>query len=60
MNAYSQLEALFARLDALEGAQAILHWDSEVMLPSASVDVRAQQLSELARLAHQQLTSKTL
>lgn len=60
MTAYAQLEAHFAHLDALEGAQAILHWDSEVMLPPASVDVRAEQLSALASLSHAKITDPAL
>ncbi|MAR55821.1 MAG: carboxypeptidase M32 [Rickettsiales bacterium] len=57
MSAYQTLEARFARLDALEGAMGVLHWDAEVMMPSGSMPVRAEQLSELARLAHQQMTA---
>lgn len=60
MTAYQQLEARFNELDALDGASAILHWDSEVMLPSGSAEVRAEQLSALAAIQHSKLTDPAL
>lgn len=60
MSAYALLEAHFAQLNALEGAQSILHWDSEVMMPSGSVDVRAEQLCALAGIAHRLITDPSL
>jgi carboxypeptidase Taq len=60
ITAYAQLEARFAELSALQGATSILHWDSEVMLPSGSVGVRAQQLAALSRVCHGIITDPAI
>ena len=60
MSAYSQLEQRFAQLAALEGASSILHWDSEVMMPSGSVEMRGEQLAALAAIGHEKITDPAL
>lgn len=60
MSAYHQLEARFASLSALQGASAILHWDSEVMLPSGSVEARSEQLAALAAIEHEKINDPQL
>jgi carboxypeptidase Taq len=54
---YQQLEAEFRRLDAFRGAASILHWDSAVMMPKGSADLRGDQLAALEIEAHSLLTS---
>ncbi|MZR29229.1 carboxypeptidase M32 [Sneathiella litorea] len=51
--AYSNLEKRFARLSALSGAAAILHWDSATIMPSGGSDARAEQLAALSLLSHE-------
>ena len=60
MSAYAQLETRFSQLAALEGASAILHWDSEVMMPSGSVESRGEQLAALAAIQHEKITDPAL
>src|SRR5829696_7692576 len=57
MQAYTTLEARFARLSALEGALGILHWDTQTMMPEGSADERAIQIATLTSIAHELLTS---
>ena len=51
--AYAELEARFRRIADLEGAAAVLHWDSAAMMPSGGAEVRAAQLATLGRLSHE-------
>ncbi len=60
MSVYQRLEAHFHGLSALEGAQAILHWDTEVMMPAGSVAVRGEQLAALSGIIHQRLCEPAL
>ncbi len=53
---YQELEDRFRRLDALAGAQAMLHWDTSAMMPSGGAASRAEQLATLSALAHTMLT----
>jgi carboxypeptidase Taq len=57
MRAYSQLEARFRRLGAVEEAIAVLHWDAAAMMPSGGGEARAEQLATLRLIAHEQLTA---
>lgn len=56
MNAYQQLERHIQAIDALEGARAILHWDSETMMPHGAADLRGEQLAALAGVIHDKMT----
>jgi carboxypeptidase Taq len=57
MTAYSQLEARFRRLGAIEGAISMLHWDAAAMMPTGGAAARAEQLAALRGVAHQHLTT---
>ncbi len=54
---YQQLEQEFRRLHAFRGAASILRWDSAVMMPPASADVRGEQLAALETESHAILIS---
>jgi len=60
MNPYEQLEARFRRLNDLNGALAILHWDSAVMMPSGGGAARANQLATLSMACHDLMTEAGL
>jgi carboxypeptidase Taq len=55
--AYTRLERHFARMSALGGAAAVLDWDQATMMPSGGAEARAEQLSTLAVLRHEIMTS---
>ena len=57
MTAYSELEARFRRLGAVEEAIAVLHWDTAAMMPPGGGPPRAEQLATLRLLAHELLTA---
>ena len=57
MTAYRQLEALFRRIGAIEGAISMLHWDAAVMMPAGGATARAEQLATLRVITHQHLTA---
>jgi carboxypeptidase Taq len=54
---YEQLEQEFRRLHAFRGAASLLRWDSAVMMPRGSADVRGEQLAALDAECHALLTS---
>jgi carboxypeptidase Taq len=54
---YQQLEEEFRRLHAFRGALALLRWDSAVMMPRGSADVRGDQLAALETECHSILSS---
>lgn len=56
-DAYHTLEMRFRQVSSLDGASAILHWDTATMLPAGANDVRADQLAALAEVAHEKLTA---
>jgi carboxypeptidase Taq len=56
-DAYRRLEARFRRYSTLGDALAMLQWDSAVMMPRASGEVRAGQLAALKRTRHDLLTA---
>ena len=60
MTAYSELEARFRRLGAVEEAIAVLHWDTAAMMPSGGSEARAEQLATLRLIAHELLTAPVL
>ena len=54
---YQQLEQEFRRLHAFRGAASMLRWDSTVMMPRGSSDVRGEQLAALETESHSLVTS---
>jgi carboxypeptidase Taq len=57
LSPYQQLEHEFRRLHAFRGAASILRWDSTVMMPKGSADVRGEQLAALETECHSIVTS---
>jgi len=57
MTAYCQLEALFRRIGAIEGAISMLHWDAAAMMPAGGAAARAEQLATLRVISHKHLTA---
>jgi carboxypeptidase Taq len=58
--AYRQLETRFRRIAQLNGAMAVLHWDSATMMPDGGADTRADQLATLGVIAHERLTDPAM
>ncbi len=56
-SAYESLKSRFHRLAALQGAQAVLHWDRATMMPEGGAGARAEQLAALAIVGHDMLTA---
>lgn len=54
---YAALEERLARLGHLEGALAILRWDTAVCMPEAASAARGEQIATLERFAHELLTA---
>lgn len=54
---YKQLEQEWKRLHAFKGALALLKWDSAVMMPRGSSDVRGEQMAALETECHVLLTT---
>lgn len=52
--------ALWAEIDDLQRAAAVLEWDQLVNMPPGGAAARARQLATLERLAHERLTSERL
>jgi carboxypeptidase Taq len=57
MSAYTDLEARFRRLGAVEEAIGVLHWDAAAMMPAGGGAARAEQLATLRGIAHQLLAA---
>jgi len=57
MTAYTELEARFRRLGAVEEAIAVLHWDAAAMMPPSGGAARSEQLAILRGIAHQLLAA---
>lgn len=53
---YQQLEDRFRRMDAVSGAQSVLHWDMSAMMPKGGAETRAEQMATLASIAHGMIT----
>ncbi len=53
---YDALEDRFRRLADVEGALAILGWDTAVVMPKGAIAARGNQTATLRRLAHDMLT----
>jgi carboxypeptidase Taq len=54
---YQQLEQEFRRVHALRSAASLLRWDSAVMMPRGSAELRGEQLAALETEAHSLLAS---
>ena len=53
---YAALEERFKRMAGIEGALAILEWDTAVVMPKKAAEARGDQLAALKRLVHDLLT----
>jgi carboxypeptidase Taq len=53
---YAALEERFRRVAGIEGALAILNWDTAVVMPKKAAGERGDQLATLKRLSHDLLT----
>ena len=53
---YAALEDRFRRIAGVNGALAILDWDTAVMMPRKAADERGEQLAVLRRVSHELLT----
>ena len=49
---YAALEDRFRRVAGIEGALAILNWDTAVVMPKKAAGERGDQLATLKRLSH--------
>ena len=58
--AYDQLARSFTRLHRLDHLQSIAYWDQAAMMPPGGAEARAEALSEVATLMHQQRTDPAL
>jgi carboxypeptidase Taq len=57
LSPYQQLEQEFRRLHAFRSAASVLRWDSAVMMPRGSSDLRGEQLAALETESHSLVTS---
>jgi len=57
-NAYQQLEKRFRRIHLLKSIGNLLRWDGEVMMPSGSTGIRAEQLALLETESNSILRAK--
>jgi len=57
---YQQLEDRFRKMDAVAGAQSILHWDMSAMMPAGGAESRAEQLATLTTIRHAMITDPAL
>jgi carboxypeptidase Taq len=57
MTAYTNLDARFRRLGAVEEAIAVLHWDAAAIMPPGGAAARSEQLATLRGIAHAKLTA---
>ncbi|GJM22263.1 MAG: carboxypeptidase M32 [Planctomycetota bacterium] len=58
--AYDQLLERYAEIKDLEGAQSILGWDQEVMMPAGGGAARAHSMASLAGVLHAKRTAPEL
>ena len=56
-SSYAALEDRFRRLSAIDGALAVLDWDTAVIMPRGGSAARGEQMATLRRLAHDMLTA---
>ncbi len=58
MQAYKTLQKVFKKLNDLEQAQSLLHWDMSTNMPTLGAAARAEQLATLTSLHHAILTDE--
>jgi carboxypeptidase Taq len=56
-NAYAQLEDRFRRIANVQGALAVLQWDSAAVMPPGGAATRGEQIATLSVIAHDLLTA---
>lgn len=54
---FSALRTHLAKIEDLKAAAAVLSWDQETYMPPGGAEARAQQLSTLQSMAHEQFVS---
>lgn len=59
-DAYAELESLWEPAVYLGGAQNVLGWDQQVMMPEGGTPARSKQLSTLSRLRHEAITDEQI
>lgn len=57
-NDYEQILTLSKEAKTLEGVRRLVEWDQETYMPKGASDIRAEQISLLAGISHEMLTSK--
>jgi carboxypeptidase Taq len=60
MKAYNETEGRFKRLTDLNGALAVLHWDSAAMMPAGGATARADQITALSLVCHDMMVDPAL
>ncbi|PIR39224.1 MAG: carboxypeptidase M32 [Alphaproteobacteria bacterium CG11_big_fil_rev_8_21_14_0_20_39_49] len=58
MDNYKTLEKIFKKLNDIEQASAVLHWDMATKMPSGGAEARAEQLATLGDIYHAILTDE--
>ena len=58
--AYSDLLDRYAQISNLYGAQQLLNWDQQVMMPEGGTPARSKQLSTISTLEHDLLTDEEI
>jgi carboxypeptidase Taq len=59
-DAYDRLVDHVRRVNNVENAAGLLHWDQQVMMPEGGTPARSQQLSTLSALSHDLLTDEVV
>ncbi len=57
---WQRLRELYAEIDDLQNAAAVLSWDQQTYMPPGGAQARAEQLATLRRLVHERATSPEL
>jgi len=60
MKSYDEIERRFKRLTDLNGALAVLHWDSAAMMPAGGASARADQITALSLVCHDMMVDPAL
>lgn len=60
MKSYKALEQRFRRIDAVNGALAMLGWDQSAMMPEGGAAARSDQMATLSVIRHDWLTDPAL
>ncbi len=57
---YEQLMRLVREASLLGSTGSILSWDQEVMMPPKGVELRSEQLAQIAKMTHEMATSRRI